>query len=87
MHTPDGTAVGGTAGDPELTGGTPRTVALGDEVIERFNRRWPALLPADILRSGGHPDRLTKLIRERTGEPEEEIRAALDEILLSAARA
>jgi hypothetical protein len=84
LRTPGGAQVGGSAGDPALAGATPRSVRLGDELIERLSERWPMLQPGAILRSDGHPDRLAKLIRERTGESEDEVRAALDEILLAA---
>lgn len=84
LHTADGTAVGGTAGDAALTEGAPRAARVGDDLIERLSERWPALRPADVLRSDGHPDRLAKLISDQTGEAEDDVRTALDEILVTA---
>jgi hypothetical protein len=84
MQTPDGTPVGGTAGDPAAIGGAPLGVVRSEEVRRRLLERWPSLTDDDIRASDGHIDRLVERIRTRTGQPEAEVRAALDEMLLAA---
>jgi hypothetical protein len=83
LHTPDGRPVGGIAGDVELAHGAPRAAVQGEEVRRQLTRRWPALTDADILATDGHVDRLVALIGRHTGEPEAEVRQALEAILLS----
>lgn len=82
MHTPDGTPVGGSAGDLTLIAGEPLGVVHTREVRDQLLARWPALDDALILASEGHIGRLVELIGERTGAPEAEVRAELDQILV-----
>lgn len=84
LHTPDGAPAGGEAGDTSLLHGEPRAAVLAEAVQRRLTERWPEIGDADILASDGHLGRLTDLICERTGETPATVRAALDEILLTA---
>lgn len=84
LHTPDGTRVGGVAGDRTLVDGRPRAAVQAEAVRNRLKQRWPQLTDADILASDGHIGRLTELIRAHTGEDERAVRAELDSILLAA---
>ncbi len=84
MHTPDGTPVGGEAGDRDAIHGRPRAAVQAEDLRRRLREQWPGLTDADILASDGHLGRLTELICSRTGEPEERVRPALDRILLPA---
>jgi uncharacterized protein YjbJ (UPF0337 family) len=83
MRTPDGTVVGGMAGDTRLVTGRPRAAIQGEAVARRLKERWPGLTDADILATEGHTDRLVDLICTRTGEPAERVRPAVDAILLA----
>jgi uncharacterized protein YjbJ (UPF0337 family) len=84
LRTPDGTPVGGEAGDTGMLHGRPRAAILGEAVRGRLLERWPGLTDSDILASEGHVDRLVATICTRTGEPESAVRTAVDEILLTA---
>jgi hypothetical protein len=57
-----------------------KTNALRRQLIER----WPSLTDDDILASKGHIEPLAEAISRRTGQPESEVRAALDGLLLAA---
>jgi hypothetical protein len=82
MRTPDGTAVGGTAGDPAALA-EPSGMVHVQALREQMMARWPALSEADILSSEGHLDRLVEKVVARTGQPPGEVRAKLSEILLA----
>jgi hypothetical protein len=83
MRAPDGTPVGGSAGDETALTGDPLGVVHSRALRERLIARWPVLDDAAILASDGHVDRLAETIGARTNEPAEEVRAALDEMLLA----
>lgn len=85
MRLPDGTPAGGIAGNVDAVVGQPRAKFYGEDIERKMKERWPALTDADILASDGHIDRMVQIIHQRTGQPEEEIRQALDSILLAAA--
>jgi hypothetical protein len=85
MRLPDGTPVGGIAGDVDAVLGQPRAKFYGEDIERKMKELWPALTDADILASEGHIDRMVEIIHKRTHQPEKEIRQALDTILLAAA--
>lgn len=85
MRLPDGTPVGGIAGNVDAVLGQPRAKFYGEDVERKMKEHWPTLTDADILASEGHIDRMVQIIHQRTGQPEEEIRSVLDSILLAAA--
>ncbi|MER3420813.1 MAG: hypothetical protein C4290_09955 [Chloroflexota bacterium] len=85
MRLPDGTPVGGIAGNVDAVLGQPRAKFYGEDIERKMKERWPALTDADILASEGHIDRMVHIIHAKTHQPEEEIRAALDSILIAAA--
>ncbi len=85
MRTPDGVPVGGIAGNVDAVLGQPRAKFYGEDIERKMKERWPGLTDADILASEGHIDRMVAIIHKRTNQPEEEIRQALDSILLAAA--
>jgi osmotically-inducible protein OsmY len=84
LHTPSGLPVGGAAGDKDLIM-CARAERLGESLEERLLKRWPQLTADDITASDGHVERLARIIAIRSGHPESEVRAVLDELLLSAA--
>jgi len=84
MHTPDGRPVGGVAGDAAAVPEGPRAAVYAQAVRRSLMERWPGLTDEDILASGGHLERLTERICSCTGEPQAEVRPALDAILLAA---
>jgi hypothetical protein len=82
MRTPDGTAVGGSAGDSAALAEAPGTTHA-HAVREQLMARWPGLSETDIVASEGHLDRLVEKVVARTGQPSSEVRATLEKILLT----
>jgi hypothetical protein len=81
MRTPDGTPVGGRAGDASVLEAGPRAAVHAEELRQALKARWPALTDIDIVASEGHIGHLALLICARCGEPEDEVRATLDAII------
>jgi uncharacterized protein YjbJ (UPF0337 family) len=84
MRLADGTPAGGMAGDLEYLDTGPRAKTHGDALRGKLLERWPSLSDDDILESNGHLGRLVATITERTGEPSDEVRVAVEEMLLAA---
>jgi hypothetical protein len=78
MFTPDGAPIGSTVGDVQVVTGAPRAAIYGEALRRSLIERWPVLMDDDIEASGGHIGRLVTTISERSGEPERDVRAALD---------
>lgn len=85
LHTPDGRHVGAEMGDARHSE-RPRAALQAESVRRKLLERWPAINDADILACQGHIDRLAQLITSRTDERQGDVRAALDEMLMSALR-
>jgi hypothetical protein len=78
MQTPDGTPIRSIAGDAQAVAGAPRAVVYGQAMRRALQERWPTLTDDDIEASAGHIGRLVIIICERSGDPEREVRQALD---------
>lgn len=78
MHLPDGTPITLIAGDERAVSGPPRAAVYGEAMRRGLMERWPTLTDDDIQASEGHIGRLVAIIVERTGEPEHEVRRALE---------
>jgi hyperosmotically inducible periplasmic protein len=84
MRLADGTPAGGMAGDLEYLDAGPRAKTHGVALKEKLLQRWPSLSDDDIVESNGHLGRLVATITARTGEPPNEVRVAIEEMLLAA---
>lgn len=82
MRTPDGEHVGGSAGDQAAITAGPRALLQGEAVRRALLQRWPSLTDNDILASEGHLEALEQRICAHTSQPEQEVRTAIEEILL-----
>jgi hypothetical protein len=83
MRMEDGTPAGTYAGDVEVIATMP--AILKTNILRRqLTERWPSLTEDDILASKGHIEPLVAAISRRTGQPDREVRAALDQLLLAA---
>jgi hypothetical protein len=80
MRTEAGAPAGTVAGDRDAIATMPAVLKTND-LRRRLTEHWPALTDDDILASGGHIGRLAETISRRSGEPEAEVRAALDAML------
>jgi hypothetical protein len=78
MHTPDRLTIAGVAGDVHAVTGPPRAAVYGEAMRRGLLQRWPTLTDHDLQASDGHIGRLVAIICERSGEPEPEVRRALD---------
>ncbi|HTE86224.1 MAG TPA: BON domain-containing protein [Dehalococcoidia bacterium] len=81
MRTPDGTPVGGRAGDVSVLEAGPRAAIHSEELRQTLKARWPSLTDLDIVASEGHISHLALLICAHSGEPEEAVRTNLDAIV------
>jgi hypothetical protein len=84
MRTPEGDAWV-AAGDLKVLETAPRAAVHAQELRSALIRRWPELEDVDIVASGGHIGHLAQLIWARTGEPEDQIRETIDEIVQACA--
>jgi hypothetical protein len=82
MRTPDGTTVGGSAGDAAALA-EPSGMTHAQALREQLMAKWPGLSETDIVASEGHLDRLVEKVVARTGQPSSEVRATLEKILLT----
>jgi hypothetical protein len=82
MHTADGAPAGSFAGDAEAIATIP-AVLKSTELRRQLIARWPSLTEEDILASEGHIGRLASVISRRSDQPEDEMRLALDAMLLA----